>query len=165
MIQNVIQPKFGDGAVKEGVWKCDVCLLALWLLCSLNPLYPGQARTRALLCSACHLRIERKKASPFLHIPYATVGRKKSSPLCYRRCAWLCSPCCQSRSALLSSASAVHMTTVLQLAAAAVLPLADLPAALFPLAVSHAYAIAESPVHVTDVRCHHWHVKLHLGDT
>ena len=55
------------------------------------------------------------------------------------------------------------MTTVLQLAAAAVLPLADLPAALFPLAVSHAYA--ESPVHVTDVRCHHWHVKLHLGDT
>ena len=117
MIQNVIQPKFGDGAVKEGVWKCDVCLLALWLLCSLNPLYPGQARTRALLCSACHLRIERKKASPFLHIPYA----KKSSPLCYRRCAWLCSPCCQSWSALLSSASAVHMTTVLQLAAAAVL--------------------------------------------
>merc|ERR1712155_348824 len=120
--------QFGDGAVKEGVWKCDVCLLALWLLCSFNPLYPGQARTRALLCSACHLHIERMKASPFLHIPYATVGRKKSSPLCYSWCAWLCSPCCQSRSALLSSTSlALHITTVLQLAAAAVLPLADLP--------------------------------------
>ena len=146
MIQNVIQPKFGDGAVKEGVWKCDVCLLALWLLCSLNPLYPGQARTRALLCSACHLRIERKKASPFLHIPYATVGRKKSSPLCYRRCAWLCSPCCQSRGVHCCPPPPSLYTRPLHCPPprrCCILPLDALPAALFPLVAPH--ASAESP--------------------
>ena len=157
MIQNVIQPKFGDGAVKEGVWKCDVCLLALWLLCSLNPLYPGQARTRALLCSACHLRIERKKASPFLHIPYATVGRKKSSPLCYHRCTWLCSPCCQSRSALLSSATVLHIAA----AASSRSPLSPQLSSLSPR-LTH---LQSPPVHVTAVRRHYRHVKLHLGDT
>ena len=31
MIQNAIQPKFGGGDVKQGVWKCDVCLLAAML--------------------------------------------------------------------------------------------------------------------------------------
>ena len=144
MIQNAIQPKFGGGDVKEGVWKCDVCLLAAMLT-------PWILTKPGLVPCLVQLAIFELKET-LKHLHFATVGAHGCAPRVAR--AGECT-------AVLHLPRFTHdHSTVLHIAAAAssrspLSPqLSSLLLRLTPL--------QSLPIHVIAVH-HHRHVKLNLG--
>ena len=84
MIQNAIQPKFGGGDVKEGVWKCDVCLLAAMLT-------PWILTKPGLVPCLVQLAIFELKET-LKHLHFATVGVHGCAPRVARARVHCCPP-------------------------------------------------------------------------